>query len=111
MFGTALPPALAAGLRADAVTVRLHRAALALMTRHGATELRDTRLRGMPLRVHQLFAMPGVAFKFAELRRQLVNEHDRAFGRLPRPLHFLYPLIRLPGWLWRHGRHAASPGR
>jgi hypothetical protein len=28
---------------------------------------------------------------------------------LPRPLHFIYPLLRLPLWLWRRAKLAFAP--
>jgi len=41
-------------------------------------------------------------YRFAELGIQLTNPTDILTLRLPRRLAFLYPILRLPLWVWRH---------
>jgi hypothetical protein len=102
LFGTALPPALAAELSADRVNRWLLAIALRkLAGRAVATELHDTRLGTATIHLMQLGLLPGVRFKLAEFGRQLVNPEDRLAVPLPRGLGFLYPLVavsRRLGW-------------
>jgi hypothetical protein len=41
-------------------------------------------------------------YRLAELGLQLTNPTDILALPLPRPLWFLYPVLRLPFWVWRH---------
>ncbi len=102
LFQFSLPPALASELRADAATGRLVRLALGTMGGfHGETELDDTVLGTVPIHLSHLLLAPGWRYKVGELRRKGLSRHDRARIPLPRPLHFLYPLLLVPSWLWR----------
>jgi hypothetical protein len=48
-------------------------------------------------------------YRLAELRNLLTNETDVLAVPLPEWLRFLYPIMRLPLWLWRHAsQHAAK---
>jgi hypothetical protein len=44
----------------------------------------------------------GWRYQLAELGIQLTNPTDVFTLRLPHSLRFLYPLLRLPLWVWRH---------
>lgn len=108
LFETPLPSTLAAELRADRANRYLAHAALAMMA--GANEEReaDDRLLGtLPTHLTQFLLLKGWRYKLSELRRQARSPYDRATLALPRPLHFLYPLLLLPRWLIRRaGRNA-----
>jgi hypothetical protein len=41
-------------------------------------------------------------YQLAELGILLTNPADVLTLALPRPLQFLYPVLRLPLWAWRH---------
>jgi hypothetical protein len=41
-------------------------------------------------------------YKLAELHIQLTNPTDVLTLPLPQPMRFLYPVLRLPLWAWRH---------
>jgi len=41
-------------------------------------------------------------YHVAELRNLLTNESDVLAVPLPDRLRFLYPIMRLPLWIWRH---------
>jgi hypothetical protein len=104
LFGTLLPPALAAELHTDRMNRWLLAIALRkLAGRAVATELRDTRLGTATIHLMQLGLLPGLKFKLAELGRQLVNPEDRLAVRLPRGLGFLYPMMAVSR---RFGRRA-----
>jgi hypothetical protein len=105
LFDRTLPPGLAAELKADPATRRLVRVALGTMAgRYGETELDDTVLGTVPIHLAHFLLAPGWRYKASEIRRKSLSHHDRAMLPLPRPLHFLYPLMLLPSWLWRRVR-------
>ena len=43
-------------------------------------------------------------YRLTELRIHLTNPTDVLTITLPQSLHFLYPLLRLPLWIWRHAK-------
>jgi hypothetical protein len=53
----------------------------------------------------------GWAFFAAQCRTASVGILDVISLPLPPYLHFLYPLLRLPLWLWRRAAASSSPGR
>jgi len=53
----------------------------------------------------------GWEFFFAECRWASVRTLDMVDLPLPPALHFLYPLLRLPLWLWRHAKTAGTRNR
>jgi hypothetical protein len=108
LFGLKLPAELSAELRADAATRRLVRIALRTMAgRHAETELDDTVLGTVPIHLSHFLLAPGWRYKASEVRRKSLSHHDRAAIRLPRGLHFVYPLLLVPSWLWRRVRGPA----
>jgi len=44
----------------------------------------------------------GWRYQLAELGVQLTNPTDVLTVPLPKQLQFLYPVLRLPLWAWRH---------
>jgi hypothetical protein len=44
----------------------------------------------------------GWRYRLAELNNQLINQKDVLSVPLPKWLWFLYPILRLPLWAWRH---------
>ena len=96
LFGTPVPPALAAELGADRtnrwlLAIALHK----LAGRTLAAELHHTRFGTATIHLMQLGLLPGLKFKLVELGRQLVDPIDRAEVPLPRGLGFLYPLVSM----------------
>lgn len=81
LFGTTLPPALAAELRADRTNRWLLRVALRkLAGRTLATELHHVRFGTATIHLMQLGLLPGLRFKLGELRRQLASVAARLAG-------------------------------
>ena len=96
LFGTRLPPALAAELEADRTNRWLLAVALRMLAgRTVATELHDVRFGTLSIHLMQFGLQPGLRFKLGELGRQLVDARDRVDVPLPRWLGFLYPLVSL----------------
>ena len=111
LFALRLPPALSAELRADRGTRRLVQIALAAMGgRHVETELDDTVFGTVPIHLSHFLLAPGWRYKASEVRRKSLSHYDRATIPLPRPLHFLYPLLVVPSWLWRRVRGPKAEG-
>lgn len=109
LFELEVPPTLSAELKADGSTQRLVRIALGAMAgRHAETELDDTVLGTVPIHLSHFLVAPGWRYKMSEIRRKSLSHHDRAAIPLPRLLHFLYPLLVVPSWLWRRVRGPAS---
>lgn len=101
ILGLPLPAALAARLSADRRIARLTRIASAAIHAPSvdrgrlATVLRNV---GVPFLLGR-----GLAFYSVQAQVASVGLADVVRLPLPRGLHFLYPLLRLPFWLWRRG--------
>ncbi|MGZ8305913.1 MAG: nucleotidyltransferase family protein, partial [Allosphingosinicella sp.] len=96
LLATPLSPALAAELRADRMNRWLVAVALRKLAGRTLTAELDEKLLGTgTIHLMQFALLPGLRFKFAELRRQLVNPADRIAVPLPRALGFLYPFVAL----------------
>ena len=105
LFGTDLPPALAAELEGDRTNRWLLGIALEkLAGRTLATELHQARFGTASIHLMQLALLPGLRFKLGELGRQLVKPDDRVALPLPRWLGFLYPLVSAARRLTRRTR-------
>ncbi|MGA9581094.1 MAG: nucleotidyltransferase family protein, partial [Allosphingosinicella sp.] len=105
LFATPLPPALLAELRADPVNRWLLAVALRKLAGRTLTAELDEKLLGTgTIHLMQFALLPGLRFKYAELRRQLVSPSDRIAVPLPKALGFLYPLVALSRRLGR-GAH------
>jgi len=64
-------------------------------------------MRGVLRELHYQFLL-GRCFTFyaAQCRLAYAGVADIVGVPLPRPLHFIYPLLRLPLWLWRRAKLA-----
>lgn len=102
-----LPPTLLDELRADRITRLLAGMAVGAMSRQD--ELDDTVFGTVPIHLSHFLLGRGYRHKIAELARKLSNHEDQARIQLPRPLHFLYPLISLPSWIFRRLRGPPRP--
>ncbi|HEX8512581.1 MAG TPA: nucleotidyltransferase family protein [Allosphingosinicella sp.] len=105
LLATPVPPALAAELRSDAVNRWLLAIALRKLAGRTLTAELNERLLGTGTLHFMQFALRrGLRFKFAELRRRMINPGDRVAVPLPRPLWFLYPLVAATRRLGLRGR-------
>ncbi len=109
LFDRRLPSGLEAELRGDRANLWLARVALRSMAgAHEAVELDDKILGTVPIHLSHFALARGWRYKAAEVRRKALSPHDRAMLPLPRALHFLYPLLLVPRWLWRRARGPAA---
>jgi hypothetical protein len=114
VLGLTLPAGLADEMKANKRVERLVAIALAALTARGAETERDTGFLGVIRSVRTQFLLgQGWRFYAAQCRAIAVAPADAIRWPLPPALHFVYPLLRLPLWLWRRaafmlgGRNAA----
>jgi Uncharacterised nucleotidyltransferase len=102
LFDLRLPPALADEIRTNERVGKLAAIALAAMTTAQPPTEGDPGFVGVARGVLNQFLLgQGPAFFMAQCRVASVGPADIIRWPLPRPLHFLYPLLRIPLWLWR----------
>ena len=105
LFGTNLPSALGDELRSDRINRWLVSIALRKLAGRTLTAELDEKLLGTgTIHLMQFALLPGLAFKYSELRRRLISPSDRISVQLPRPLRFLYPLVAISRRLGRGAR-------
>jgi Uncharacterised nucleotidyltransferase len=106
LFQTPLPASLTATLD-KSITMRwLETTALKAMTmgqgKHDPHEVRFGTTRGS---LSTFLLNRSWRYQLAELGIHLTNPTDALTIPLPEPLQFLYPVLRLPLWAWRHSVH------
>ncbi|HEY1427695.1 MAG TPA: nucleotidyltransferase family protein [Caulobacteraceae bacterium] len=104
LLGLRLPDALSASLRTRKLDMLVAMALDAMAGADGEVEL--TRRRFGPFRTlpAQFLRGRGLKFQLAQCRLMIENLDDMLMYPLPRALHFLYPLLRLPLWVMRVSR-------
>jgi hypothetical protein len=107
-----LPPSLVDEIERDGRSRRLAKMAVLTMVDSRA-EAQTGRSFVSKIRVIlvQFLLGKGWAFFWAEYRVEFVRILDIIDFPLPAFLHFLYPLVRLPLWLWRRAAAAVSRRR
>ncbi len=106
-----LAPALADELRSDRSTRWL--VAIALHAMAGDDRMRQTEDRpegDLTIQISHFLLAPTPGAWFAELQSKSIGWTDFSRIRLPRPLYILYPLMRIPSWLWRRVAHVVGRG-
>ena len=103
LFATSLPKRLIA-TRAKSTTVRwLEATALdAMTTGRGEREPRDERFGTTRGSISTFLLSRSWRYRLSELAIHLTNQTDVLAVPLPERLRFLYPILRLPLWAWRH---------
>jgi hypothetical protein len=106
LFQTPLPASLTAKLD-NSVTMRwLEATALEAMTMgQGEQDPHEVRFGTMRGSLSTFLLNRSWRYRFAELGIHLTNPTDVLTIPLPEPLQFLYPVLRLPLWAWRHSIH------
>ena len=69
---------------------------------HGEREPREVRFGTTRGSLSALLLGQSWRYRLVELRNLLTNETDVLAVPLPERLRFLYPIMRLPLWVWRH---------
>jgi Uncharacterised nucleotidyltransferase len=106
LFQTPLPASLIATLDRSVTMRWLEATALKAMTmgqgEHDPHEVRFGTMRGS---LSTFLLSRSWRYWLAELGIHLTNPTDVLTIALPEPLQFLYPVLRLPLWAWRHSIH------
>ena len=113
LFQTPLPTFMTATLD-KSVTMRwLEATALNAMTKgQGEYDPHEVRFGTTRGSLSTFLLSRGWRYHLAELNVQLTNPTDVLTIPLPKPLQFLYPVLRLPLWAWRHAvQHGARRSR
>lgn len=101
LLGLPLDPGFERMLRGSWVNRLLVRIAMrSVAGRHEAREhpAGETGRSMLPVTLGNLLLRPGIGYKWRELATLAANPRDRATGRLPRGLGFLYPLLGGVRW-------------
>ena len=109
LMGTTLPACLTDTLDRSATLRWLEATALkAVTTGQGEQHPHEVRLGTTRGSLSTFLLNRGWRYWLAELRVHLTNQTDILTVPLPESLRFLYPILRLPLWLWRHAaKHGA----
>ena len=112
VLGLSLPAGLADAIQADKRVQRLVAIALAAMTARQTETEADAGFLGVTRSVGTQFLLgQGWRFYAAQCRTASAGTFDVIGVPLPPSLYFLYPILRLPLWLWRRARAALTPGK
>lgn len=104
-----LPAGLEAALRDDRRVATLVAVALGALADPDVNSPSDRGFVGVTRIVAAQFLFGrGWRYLAAQCRTLLVGREDAIRFPLPAPLHFVYPILRLPLWLWRRGVWATS---
>jgi hypothetical protein len=108
LLGAALPAPLFAAMGKNFTTRWLEGTALNAMTA-GQSEREPHKMRFGTTRgsLSTFLLNRSWRYRFVELNNHLTNQADVLAVPLPKRLWFLYPVLRLPLWAWRH----CSPSR
>jgi hypothetical protein len=105
LLGLSLPEGLLRELSADRVTTALAANSMyCIGYRQGEAEYSLTSLPGRRVMLTHFFLAPGFRYFWSEARAKWTSADDRGRIALPRPLGFLYHLLRVPLWLARQWR-------
>jgi hypothetical protein len=104
-----LPDALARELKQDRKLAWLVKLAISAMAGRGPTELDFTVFGTVVINLSHFLLGKGWSYKRSELMRKLKNPEDQASLHLPPSLHFVYPLVAVPRWVWRRYRLSHGP--
>ena len=110
LLGLPLPAALAPALQGRRLRLLAGVALDAMTGRDAEVEMIKRPFGPFRTLPAQFFRGRGAAFFLAQCGLLFRNLDDMLMYPLPRALHFLYPLLRLPLWLVRASRRRRAPG-
>jgi len=111
LFGREIPSDLKTALLRDKKTRWLHALALNAMASGGVKEIEERFFSNLPITLSHFLLNDRLSYLLKELRSKLVGQTDTITISLPTRLRFLYPLLRVPSWIWRHVIIRALCGR
>lgn len=101
LLGLPVPPQVRPELMRDRATQWLEELAVRAMSGRGATELDDTVFGTVVINLSHFLLGRGWRYKYSELARKTRNPEDQLAMPLPPYLHFIYPILAVPRWVWR----------
>lgn len=102
LLGTQVPEDLVEVLQRDRVVRRLEELAMTAMTQGGAESEPYDLPSGMKPINRSLWLMSGsLRYFWGEVNSRWISWDDVVTVPLPRGLQFLYPILRMPLWVWR----------
>lgn len=102
LFAMPLPPDFALELRSDRATRWLVAIALDAMAGDAASRQTDDRpLGNLKIEISHFLLATSAREWFRELYSKSIGWTDFQQIALPRSLFFLYPVLRVPSWIWR----------
>jgi hypothetical protein len=105
LFGTRLPASLMANIGKGLTMHWLEATALSAMTAgQGERQPHEVRFGTTRGSLSTFLVSRSWRYRLAELNNHLTNQTDVLTVPLPEWLRFLYPILRLPLWAWRHCR-------
>ena len=103
LLGTTLTNRLTATMDSGATVRWLEATALNAMTKgQGECDPHETRFGTTRGSLSTVLLSRNWHYRLAELGIQLTSPTDILTLPLPHPLRFLYPVLRIPFWVWRH---------
>jgi hypothetical protein len=103
LLGAPLPSALTATLEKNLTLRWLEATAMnAMTTGQGEQDPHGVRFGTTRGSLSTALVSRSWRYRLAELRLQLTNPTDMQTLPLPQRLQFLYPILRVPFWVWRH---------
>jgi hypothetical protein len=112
LFGLPLPDGLAAEMQRDRAIRWLVSVALNAMAGDAASrQTEDRPLGNFEIEISHFLLATGMRAWLRELESKAIGWTDFQNFALPRPLYFLYPLLRLPSWAWRRVAHKLGGAR
>ena len=105
LLGTPLPDRLMASLGSGALERWLETTALNAMTKgQGEDDPHEARFGTTRGSLSTFLLSRNWRYWLAEMGYHLTNQTDVLMVPLPERLRFLYPILRLPLWAWRHAK-------
>jgi hypothetical protein len=102
-------PALAESMRRDRAIRWLVAVAHDAMVGDSMDHSLEEPLGSFKVQMSHFLLAPGVGHWLRELHSKSIGWDDFRRYALPRPLYFLYPVLRMPSWLWRRAAYLMSP--
>ena len=107
LFDAGMPNELSVIMHRDWKTRRLVSMAMTALTRGDElADVYDAHLGKALSQLSLILLSDDWGYRLSQLRCMMTGVDDISAISLPRPLWFIYPVLRLPMWLWRHAYHA-----
>lgn len=104
-------PARLQSIRSGRATRWLASIALNAMAGGGTRQIEDRKFGNLQIELSQFLLADGPGAWLRAWRSKSIGWNDYLLLPLPRPLFFLYPILRVPSWFWRRAAHLSRRRR